>query len=175
MAEGEDIQALVFDSGTGIFKGGFAGDDDPSAVFPTIVGHPRRIGQKYVGDEALSKSGILAFKRPIENGIVRDWDDMEMIWHHAFYNKLKVDPEKHPVLLTEPIFNLKANREKMTQIMFETFNSPAMYVAMAPILSLYTTGHATVLDRACSAVIDGIEIQSFLEFHLFLEIKGNQS
>ena len=97
----------------------------------------------YVGDAALVRRGVLSIRYPIEHGIVTNWDDMEKIWHHTFYNELRVDPDQHPVMLTEAPLNPKANRERMTQLMFETFGVPAMYVSIQAILSLYSAGRTT--------------------------------
>jgi actin len=49
----------------------------------------------------MAKKGVLKLKYPIEHGIVSDWDDMTKIWHHCYYNELRVTPSEHPTLLTE--------------------------------------------------------------------------
>lgn len=164
----DDVAPIVIDNGSGMVKAGFAGEDAPRAVFPAIIGRARYtqvmagMSQKecYVGDEALAKKGILSIQYPIEHGIVTNWDDMETIWNHTITNELRVLSEEHPILITEAPLNPKANRERMTQILFEQFNTPgkskrnrfrylhmnmslAMYVAIQAVLSLYASGRCT--------------------------------
>uniref|UniRef100_A0AAV2MP16 Actin n=1 Tax=Knipowitschia caucasica TaxID=637954 RepID=A0AAV2MP16_KNICA len=166
---GEGRGALVLDNGSSMFKVGLAGDDNPRCSFPTIVGRPRFSGAgdkaHYVGDDAQRSRAILSLSSPIEHGIITNWDDMEKIWHHAFYEELRVSPEEYNVLLTEPPLNPKANKEKTTEIMFESFQTAGMYLTPQSVLALYASGRTTgcVLDSGGSvthtvAVYEGFSL-----------------
>jgi actin-related protein len=88
----------------------------------------------------LSKDiGQAGLASPVEDGIVTNWNDTELVYHHAFYNELKDAPEDSAVLLTEAPLTPKVCKEK-TQLMIETFNSPALYIAHQSILSLFAAG-----------------------------------
>jgi actin len=148
----DEGQPLVIDNGSGQCKAGFASDEAPRSVFPSIVGYPKHPEPKsffnkdtYAGDEAWEKASILILKCPIEHGIVTDWDDMQKIWHRAYYYQLRVDPAEHPVLLTEAPLNPKVNREKLIQIQFEVFDTPACYLGIDAVLSLYGSGRTTAI------------------------------
>ena len=103
------MPTVVINNGSQSIKAGFAGEDSPRTDFPSIVGRPRHSGvilgmlQKdaYIGYEAYTKRGVLSLRYPIEHGIVTNWDDMERIWHHTFYEELRVAPEECIVLQTE--------------------------------------------------------------------------
>mmetsp|Transcript_5573 Transcript_5573/g.9566 ORF Transcript_5573/g.9566 Transcript_5573/m.9566 type:complete len:352 (+) Transcript_5573:80-1135(+) len=144
-------KSIVIDNGSGVIKAGFSGDPQPSVKFPSIVGKPRTDKQMigvesksdYIGDEAQKMRGVLNLSYPIESGIVSDWENMEKVWEYCFSNELRVDPSEYKVLLTEAPLNPKANREKMTQLMFETFQVQGLYVAIQAVLSLYSNGRTT--------------------------------
>ncbi|OAA75891.1 Actin-like protein [Akanthomyces lecanii RCEF 1005] len=156
MSELGAATAIVIDTGGGQVKAGLAGEDAPFAVFPTIVGEPKQKNAMsgveakslYVGNEASQKRGILSLKYPVEHGVITDWAAMEMIWGHTFNSQLRVTPSDHPVLLSECPMNPKSNREKMMEIMFDTFQAPAAYVQITAVLALYASGRTTglVLD-----------------------------
>ena len=75
-------------------------------------------------------------KYPLTHGVIEHWDDMELLWKHAF-SLLKISPTECPVLLTEANMNPTKHKKKMVEIFFEKFQVPAVYVAVQGVLSLY--------------------------------------
>lgn len=148
--------AVVIDVGSGFCKAGFAGEDGPISLFPSIIGRPKNpqmmLGVKkqeyFIGDAAQQMRGVLTLQYPVENGVIKNWDDIEKIWHHTYYNELRVRPEDQACLLTEAPRNPKSNRERMCEVMFEKFNVPGLYIAIQAIMALYSAGKTTgaVLD-----------------------------
>ncbi|KAF2904528.1 hypothetical protein ILUMI_01649 [Ignelater luminosus] len=149
----KEATAVVIDNGSDTTKVGFAGEDDARCIFPSQIGHrfPAILTPEclYIGDEIQGKKKTFTLRYPIQHGVITNWDYMEKIWHYTFYNKLRVAPDEHPVLLTEATISSRASREKMTQIMFETFNTPAMYVSNQAVLSLYASGRTTGIVLEC--------------------------
>ena len=154
------ILPIVIDNGSSHIHAGFGGDDSPRYDFPSVIGHSglraQGIRDYYVGYEAQQRRSILSLKYPMQRGIVTNWDDMEKIWNHTFYNELQVKPAEHPILFIESAFGLP-NQEKMVEIMFETFNTPATSIISSGLLSLcalnVTTGVAVSIGDGVSSIV----------------------
>lgn len=140
----------VLDQGTGFVKIGRGGTNFPDHTFPSIVGRPilraeertdgLEIRDIMCGDDAAAVRSALQISYPMENGIIRNWEDMNHLWDYSFYDRMKMDTRGRKVLLTEPPLNPLANRERMVQTMFEKYDFNGVYVAIQAVLALYAQG-----------------------------------
>lgn len=94
-----------------------------------------------IGDKAAALRSILQISYPMENGIVRNWEDMCHVWDYTFNEKLQIDPTDCKILLTEPPMNPKKNREKMVEVMFEKYGFRGVYIAIQAVMTLYAQGN----------------------------------
>lgn len=92
------------------------------------------------GDEAAAARSMLQMSYPMENGIVKKWDDMQHLWDYTFQEKMQVDTTGRKILLTEPPMNPLKNREQMCEVMFERYQFGHVYVAIQAVLALYAQG-----------------------------------
>ncbi|KAI9199472.1 actin family [Polychytrium aggregatum] len=148
-------EVIICDNGTGFVKCGFSGTNFPEAIFPAIVGRPilraeeqmsnlAELKDIMVGDEAAKVRNLLQVSYPMENGIVRNWEDMYHLWAYTFQDKLGItDYKDHKILLTEPAMNPKKNREKMAEVMFERYGFNGLWIAIQAVLTLYAQGLQT--------------------------------
>ncbi|XP_066994658.1 actin-related protein 2 isoform X1 [Anabrus simplex] len=150
-------KVIVCDNGTGFVKCGYAGSNFPAHIFPSMVGRPiiravNKIGDievkeeiyvkdLMVGDEASKLRSMLEVNYPMENGIVRNWEDMCHVWDYTFGpEKMNISPPDCKILLTEPPMNPTKNREKMIEVMFEKYQFAGAYIAIQAVLTLYAQG-----------------------------------
>ena len=174
----DSVTAVVVDNGSSLLKAGLGGEDAPRAAVPCVVGRTRHPGvnptilgntsDRFCGEEGLKHQGLLTLSNPVKRGTITDWSSIESVWHHVFYDALNVACEEHPVLLTEAPDNSRADREHMTQVMFEVFSAPALAIGNTSVLSLYATGRSTgvVVDSGAGRthigpVWEGYSLQHF--------------
>lgn len=145
-------QPIVLDQGTGFVKIGRAGSNFPDYTFPSMVGRPILRSEEsnlntdielkdiMCGSEAADARSLLQINYPMENGIIKDWEDMQHLWDYSFYEKMKCNTQGENVLLTEPPMNPLKNRERMVEVMFERYQFGGVYVAIQAVLALYAQG-----------------------------------
>lgn len=138
--ETEDVKCIVIDNGSDTLKVGFAGEDSPKLVIPSVVWLTPD-GTYHFGN---NDSSSLKRKYPIEHGFVFNWEAMEALWAHVI-EELGINPKEYLCLISEPPMNPKYNREKTVQILFERFKFKGVYLSNAAVLSLYASGRTSGL------------------------------
>lgn len=160
------LKTVVIDNGTGYTKMGYAGNPEPTHYIPTVIAdHVDKASVQisklsydqldfHIGDEALKNSKTHQVIWPISSGIVKDWELMEKFWHRSIFDYLRCEPEDHVFILTEPPMNPPENRERIAEIMFETFNVAGLYIGVQAVLALYSSAYIEKINSSGSASYD---------------------
>ncbi|CRG99977.1 actin-like protein, putative [Plasmodium relictum] len=158
-----DNQTIIIDNGSGYIKAGLNVYEEPSIIFPTIVGNFRHNenSETFVGDDAIYHESELSIYRPIDHGHISNWDMAQTIWD---YTLSCVDKNKNAkdILLTEPPLCSTSHRTKMGEIFFEYFDFLNLNISVSGLMSIYAAGVTTglVLDigegvTQCLPIFDG--------------------
>ncbi|XP_010723165.2 actin-like protein 9 [Meleagris gallopavo] len=155
-SEGLSMCPVVIDTGTRSCRAGFSGYHSPSAEVSTLVGH--RMGSEearagvVIGEEALLYPDTKTTE-VMHNGFIMDWEAAESLWKYLLERELRVNPEDHALLLTEPLFSPTSSRENMAEVAFEVLGTPGLFVSPQSVLSAYAHGKisALVLDMGHEA------------------------
>jgi actin len=174
-------ESIIIDNGSNTCKAGFSEDDMPRVEIPTVLGIPISLGGEdeekgnkeqedeeinqldiFVGEEAISKGGILDLKNPIKNGIIEKYDIMKKIWNHIFYNELLADTKSYPVIVSESPHSPYHAKIEMAKVLFEELNVEQLYITNTSTLALYANGRTTgiVVDvgysmTSCVPIFEG--------------------
>ena len=139
-----DKSCLIVDCGSGYCKAGYSGYIEPAVLIPTAVWHPQSNNMittddksnLLFGDKALeAENGVII--HPIQKTKIIEWDDYELFLDNLFKNELKIKTEEYGIFMTEPPLTLKSSRESLTEILFEKFNAPFIFITNGAVLSSY--------------------------------------
>lgn len=157
MYGGDEVSAIVVDIGSDTTKAGYAGEDTPKSVFTSSLGvlEGEEGAKQYFVDDLNYRRDKLEVVSPFTDGLITDWDGYGNIWEYVLGSRLRVQSMEHPLMVAEPVFNSRQNREKMVQYLFEKHSPPALFVAKNPVLSSFSAGRPTsvVVDVAHGAVV----------------------
>nr|VZI15730.1 unnamed protein product [Spirometra erinaceieuropaei] len=152
----DEVGALVFDFGSYTLRGGFAGEDTPKIDIPSNVGSvPSKddasVAKRIIGSNVFVPRENMEVKPFLKEGLVEDWDVFEDVVAYMINYLIPYERTQHPVLFSEPAWNPKLKREKMTEILFEKFELPAFYLAKNAALTCFANGRHAGLILDCGA------------------------
>lgn len=104
-----------------------------------------------VGEEATKARAVLDLSYPVNEGLVKNFEDMAHVWNYGF-EKMGVKAKESKLLLTEPVFNPKNTRMEIAQLIFEKYQFTEAQLQVQALLSMFSEGRmtATVLDSGDS-------------------------
>lgn len=147
--------AIVIDTGAHTIKAGLGGEARPSKITPCVRGvNPFNKDGIYYGDSATSKMGFLKMESPIKDGLVKDREMMIDLWDFTMDDLLGVDVCERPLMMSQPVHNCKDQVDWLSEIVFEEYLAPSLYIAHPPTLAQLSIG------LTCGVVIDIGESQT---------------
>ncbi|VEL32466.1 unnamed protein product [Protopolystoma xenopodis] len=151
----DEVGALVFDFGSHSLRGGFAGEDSPKIDIPSVIGiipeqekKPKRV---MAGHNIMVANEKMELSNFMKDGLIEDFDHFENVVDYMVKFLTPTEITEHPILFSEPAWNTKAKREKVTEILFEKFKIPAFYVAKNAALTCFANGRHTGLVLDCGS------------------------
>lgn len=161
---------------------GLSDANEPAHIWPSLVGRPRRRYQdmfpgnpSFTGEEAVNGRKYLSFYYPIDHGHVDDWTlvrlpdsftgfQVDELWNHVFLPQHELNPEQHPVLVTQPPSASDLHHQRIIETLFDIYNVPELSLAIQGVLTLYamgrTTGIAVEIGEGVTQIIPAVEGRS---------------
>ncbi|XP_064600687.1 actin-like protein 6A isoform X2 [Liolophura sinensis] len=88
----------------------------------------------------------------LNDGMIENWEIFEKVMDYSFAKQIKSESQLHPVMMSEPAWNVRGKREKLTEYMFERYNVPAFFLCKNAVLSAFANGRSTglILDSGAT-------------------------